>query len=51
MLAGVALAVAVAAAALSPPGQAVVNAVRRTHRDLARCAGALPAARAGPRCS
>jgi hypothetical protein len=30
MLAGVALAVAVAAAALSPPGQAVVNAVRRT---------------------
>ena len=30
MLAGVALAVAVAAAAFSPPGQAVVNAVRRT---------------------
>jgi WD40 repeat protein len=30
MLAGVALAVAVAAAALSPPGQAVVNAVRRS---------------------
>lgn len=30
MLAGVALAAAVAAAALSPPGQAVVNAVRRT---------------------
>jgi hypothetical protein len=30
MLAGVALAVAVAAAAVSPPGQAVVNAVRRS---------------------
>lgn len=30
MLAGVALAVAVGAAALSPPGQAVVNAVRRS---------------------